>query len=73
MSKMRDTVLSFAIMFLVWAPTARAQLGTFSGEQRIQFTPDWHGDRFADGRPRVPESVLVRLGHPSGGRLSQSV
>ncbi|PYX00142.1 MAG: dimethylmenaquinone methyltransferase [Acidobacteria bacterium] len=61
MSKMRDTVLSFAIMFLVWAPTARAQLGTFSGEQRIQFTPDWHGDRFADGRPRVPESVLVRL------------
>src|SRR5438128_5230685 len=61
MSKMRDTVLSFAIMFLVWAPTARAQLGTFSGEQRIQFTPDWHGDGFADGRPRVPESVLVRL------------
>ncbi|MFZ0957347.1 MAG: hypothetical protein WAN60_13455 [Candidatus Sulfotelmatobacter sp.] len=38
-----------------------AQLDLFSTEQRTEFTPDWHGDRFADGRPNVPDSVLVRL------------
>ncbi|HTS11217.1 MAG TPA: hypothetical protein VMH00_03790 [Candidatus Limnocylindrales bacterium] len=38
-----------------------AQLNLFSPEQRIAFTPDWHGDRFPDGRPRVPDDVLARL------------
>jgi len=36
-------------------------LGIFSSEQRVQFTPGWHGDRFPDGRPKVPENVLGRL------------
>ena len=36
----------------------RAQLGLFTPEQRIDFTRAWKGDRFADGRPRVPDSVL---------------
>jgi 4-hydroxy-4-methyl-2-oxoglutarate aldolase len=36
----------------------RAQLGLFSPEQRIDFTSAWKGDRFADGRPKVPDSVL---------------
>lgn len=38
-----------------------AQLDLFSKEQRIEFTPEWHGDRFPDGRPNVPDSVLTRL------------
>jgi 4-hydroxy-4-methyl-2-oxoglutarate aldolase len=38
-----------------------AQLDLFSTQQRIEFTPDWHGGRFPDGRPNVPDSVLVRL------------
>src|SRR5205814_10164588 len=37
------------------------QLGLFSKEQRTAFTPKWHGDRFTDGRPKVPDAVLVRL------------
>jgi hypothetical protein len=41
--------------------TAHAQLDLFSGEQRIEFTLEWHGDRFADGRPNVPDAVLSRL------------
>jgi 4-hydroxy-4-methyl-2-oxoglutarate aldolase len=40
---------------------AHAQLDLFSKEQRIEFTPEWHGDRFSDGRPNVPDSVLSRL------------
>jgi 4-hydroxy-4-methyl-2-oxoglutarate aldolase len=48
-------------MFLFLAGTAFAQLDLFSKEQRIEFTPEWHGDRFADGRPNVPDAVLARL------------
>jgi 4-hydroxy-4-methyl-2-oxoglutarate aldolase len=40
---------------------AYGQLDLFSREQRIEFTPEWHGDRFPDGRPNVPESVVSRL------------
>jgi 4-hydroxy-4-methyl-2-oxoglutarate aldolase len=40
---------------------ANAQLDLFSKEQRIEFTPDWHGDRFPDGRPNVANFVLARL------------
>jgi len=46
---------------MVFVISAQAQLGFFSREQRLAFTPDWHGERFADGRPRVPDSVLQRL------------
>jgi 4-hydroxy-4-methyl-2-oxoglutarate aldolase len=46
-------------LFLVCA--VWAQLGTFSREQRIEFTRDWKGERFEDGRPRVPDSILDRM------------
>lgn len=40
---------------------AHAQLDLFSKEQRVEFTPEWHGERFPDGRPNVSDSVLTRL------------
>ena len=40
---------------------AHAQLDLFSKEQRVEFTPEWHGERFPDGRPNVSDSVLMRL------------
>jgi 4-hydroxy-4-methyl-2-oxoglutarate aldolase len=48
---------------LVWsfAAQAFAQLGTYSKEQRTDFTRAWKGDRFPDGRPKVPDTVLERL------------
>lgn len=27
----------------------------------IEYTPEWDGDRFPDGRPRVPDAVLERM------------
>jgi 4-hydroxy-4-methyl-2-oxoglutarate aldolase len=51
-------VLAFA---LASAICARAQLDLFSKEQRIEFTPEWHGARFPDGRPNVADPVLARL------------
>jgi 4-hydroxy-4-methyl-2-oxoglutarate aldolase len=50
-----------AILLLSCAFPARAQLGLFSDSQRIAFTPDWHGERFADGRPKVSDTILNRL------------
>lgn len=49
-----------ALTFALGIP-AFAQIGLFSNSQRVEFTPDWHGERFPDGRPKVPDSVLARL------------
>jgi 4-hydroxy-4-methyl-2-oxoglutarate aldolase len=50
-----------AALWLACAFPAHAQLGLFSTEQRIAFTPDWQGERFADGRPKVADAILERL------------
>lgn len=51
-----------AVLFvLAMLLPAQAQLGLFSREQRVAFTPDWHGERFPDGRPRVSDELLQRL------------
>ena len=41
--------------------TARAQQGFFTREDVIKYTPDWTGERFPDGRPKVPDSILDRM------------
>src|SRR5512145_285322 len=43
-------------------PSAEAQLGMFTKEQRAQITSEWKGERAPDGRPLVPESILTRMG-----------
>jgi len=51
-----------ALVFaLVTTVPAHAQLGMFTKEQRIDLTREWKGDRFPDGRPKVPDSVLEEL------------
>ena len=50
-----------AALVLALAPSAHSQLGLFSKEQRVAITPDWTGERFADGRPKVPASILERM------------
>jgi len=57
----KATFLAALISCLMLAAPAYAQLDLFSKDQRIEFTPDWHGDRFPDGRPNVPDSVVSRL------------
>ena len=53
-------VLALAAV-VIFPARGHAQLGLFSPDQRIAFTPNWQGERFADGRPKVPDSVLDRL------------
>jgi regulator of RNase E activity RraA len=49
------------LLTLSFAPSAFSQLGMFSTEQRIALTREWKGERFPDGRPKAPDSVLDGL------------
>ncbi len=42
------------------APSARAQVFSWTKEEMVEYTKAWTGERFADGRPRVPDSWLKR-------------
>ncbi|MFC1490852.1 RraA family protein [Candidatus Latescibacterota bacterium] len=55
-------VLVFFIISVFVIPSVSfAQLGSFSKEDLIKFTSDWKGERFPDGRPKVPDSILERM------------
>lgn len=56
---MQKARLLFA--FLLLAGTAFAQPGVLTPELLIQYTPEWKGERFADGRPKVPDGILERM------------
>jgi regulator of RNase E activity RraA len=43
------------------AAFASAQPGILTKDLLIKYTPDWKGERFADGRPKVPDAILKRL------------
>jgi regulator of RNase E activity RraA len=42
-------------------PAAHAQLGLYSKEQRTDFSREWKGERFPDGRPRISDELLERM------------
>jgi 4-hydroxy-4-methyl-2-oxoglutarate aldolase len=52
---------SAIVLIFFLAESAFPQLGMFSREQRIAITREWKGDRFPDGRPRVPDSILAGM------------
>jgi regulator of RNase E activity RraA len=57
------TRLTLVVAILTLAGSAaEAQLGMFSKEQREAITSKWTGERFEDGRPMVPDTVLDRMG-----------
>jgi regulator of RNase E activity RraA len=60
----RGIGLSLVLLTLLAAPLP-AQLGMFTNEQRIELTREWKGERFPDGRPKVPDEILARLKNTS--------
>ena len=30
-------------------------------DELVEYTPNWSGDRFDDGRPRVPDGIIERM------------
>ena len=50
----------------LFAPTlAHAQLWSWTKDQMLEYTRAWTGDRFPDGRPKVPDAQLERARHLS--------
>jgi regulator of RNase E activity RraA len=43
------------------AAVVEAQVGAFSKEDLIELTTSWKGERFPDGRPKVPDDLLERM------------
>ena len=58
---MRIRCVAWALIMLAVSTESYAQLGMFSKEQRIDLTRAWTGDRFPDGRPKVPDNLLDEL------------
>jgi 4-hydroxy-4-methyl-2-oxoglutarate aldolase len=48
-------------LVLVLSAHAWGQLGMFTKEQRLAITGEWTGERFPDGRPKVPDATLERM------------
>src|SRR5512136_1075659 len=46
---------------LTGGPSASAQVGVFTKDHVIEYSPEWKGDRFPDGRPKVPDDLLSRM------------
>lgn len=49
------------IIFLAFALIPAAQSQQITKEELIFLTPEWKGERFADGRPKVPDNLLKRM------------
>src|SRR5579884_1649335 len=65
--KMPRSLLTYCLSCVIasslaaWiAPRADAQVFSWTKEQMTEYTKGWTGERFADGRPRVPDSWLQR-------------
>jgi regulator of RNase E activity RraA len=57
---MRRTLIALALLLTITLPAA-AQPGVLTKQQLIEYTPDWKGDRFPDGRPKVSDAILDRM------------
>jgi len=52
-------ILKLALILTLACDIAAAQIA--SSEQIVFLTPQWEGERFDDGRPRVANDILVRM------------
>ena len=53
-------LLVFAFIFL-FVSQLNAQQVQISKEELIGLTPEWKGERFPDGRPKVPDNIIKRM------------
>ena len=58
---MMKPMKSIFILWLLAILLSPALAQTITVEQMRFYTPEWKGERFADGRPKVPDEVLQRM------------
>lgn len=59
--KRKNILISALIPLAFFCSMAYSQVGVFSKDDLIEYTSEWKGERFPDGRPKVPDSLLERL------------
>jgi regulator of RNase E activity RraA len=59
MSKLK--LLLPAIIMMSFSLQVKSQYVQASKEEIIALTPDWKGERFPDGRPKVPDDIIRRM------------
>jgi 4-hydroxy-4-methyl-2-oxoglutarate aldolase len=57
---MKKVVLAAVMVWAVWGASAAFSQVKMTKEQMMFYTSDWKGDRFPDGRPKVPDDLLKR-------------
>jgi regulator of RNase E activity RraA len=58
---MRTTFFRTILPAVLLAAPLLAQPGILTKDLLIKYTPEWKGERFADGRPKVPDGILKRM------------
>ncbi len=59
-SPMKKVVLAVVMVWAVLGASAAFSQVKMTKEQMMFYTSDWKGDRFPDGRPKVPDDLLKR-------------
>jgi len=59
MSKTKRLLFLFSLVVMCYQ--VRAQSVQISKAELIGLTPEWQGDRFPDGRPKVPDGIITRM------------
>ena len=59
MTKLKYLLLLF--LSLETVAQLQSQVVQITKEQLIGLTPEWKGERFADGRPKVPDNIIQRM------------
>src|SRR6476646_4697135 len=59
MHKLNHLLILAAIM--MWVNQLKGQHVQISKEQLMELTPEWKGERFPDGRPKVPDNIIQRM------------
>ena len=55
------TISIVCLLFFVISHSGFGQTLEMSRDQLIQFTSQWKGERFPDGRPKVPDGIIERM------------
>lgn len=51
----------FSIILVFFLQSSHSQAQQISKDELIFLTPEWKGERFADGRPKVSDAILKRM------------
>ena len=61
LEKVKNVVFSLILLGTLLAPQLVAQVGVFSREMLVEYSSQWQGERFPEGRPKVSDDLLMRM------------